>query len=292
LKEATGGTDALDVALNAVDATADLVPNGSVIANVTVPDIELLRISTNVLAREPSLSAERYINLFTLGGDDLRSVVVEGDARLQATFRSGTTAVQEIDASHALGGVLFSGRGQAQSVTFLGSAVTDFYTASLHGDTIDPGAGADGIFLALASGFTDGAVDRIVYAAGDSMLSAGFDRISNFGVTTDVRGNPTFRDLLDLSAFGFAPAERPALINRGALAASVVDGSTLFQPGWFVEGGQARAVAIGTQGNDLLPAVNTYVFVDVNRSGDFEAAVDLFIELSGVKDVTLSNFVF
>jgi hypothetical protein len=35
------------------------------------------------------------------------------------------------------------------------------------------------------------------------------------------------------------------------------------------------------------------VFVDVNRSGDFEASPDLFIDLyAGTADLTLDNFVF
>ena len=54
---------------------------------------------------------------------------------------------------------------------------------------------------------------------------------------------------------------------------------------------ERRDVAHSESATPSIP-VTTYVFVDVNRSGDFEAASDLFIELLGTADLTQNNFVF
>jgi len=67
-------------------------------------------------------------------------------------------------------------------------------------------------------------------------------------------------------------------------------------------GGTGRAIAIGTRPEDVprigFPPrdpffpVTTYVYVDVDRSGNFEASNDLFIQLTSVPEVSLQNFVF
>jgi hypothetical protein len=38
--------------------------------------------------------------------------------------------------------------------------------------------------------------------------------------------------------------------------------------------------------------VITDIYVDVNKNGDFEAAIDLFIEMVGVTNLSLNNFAF
>ena len=116
-----------------------------------------------------------------------------------------------------------------------------------------------------------------------------FDTITNFNAGAN--GAPG--DLIDLTAFAFTDVQRSAITDKGTIDASALAGRTPFQPGWFVAGGEAHAVAIGTRPTPGQPWVPiTDVFVDVNNDGDFEITTDLFIELLNVSGLTLDNFVF
>jgi Ca2+-binding RTX toxin-like protein len=193
--------------------------------------------------------------------------------------------VSPTDGDGATGGITIDASGQAQSVVFLGAAGNDTYTGSQHGDTIDAGRGADSITLTNAGGLTTaGKSDTLVFEAGDSQLDSNADAhdiIDNFGTA----GGGGAVDIIDLGAFDFSGQQASGIANKGPLAAADVNGTTLTQNDFFVSGA-ARGVAIGTNGGD------TYVFVDVNKNGDFEAASDLFFQLVGVTDVTLANFGF
>jgi hypothetical protein len=294
LADATGNTDVLRVDLNGLDGRKDGFVGMGVSGNLTMPGIEILDITSNIL--EPEAPGYLYANtLNPLDGDQLRTIIIDGNSKLLLSFSATTTGVTKIDASQASQDVLLLNNPAAQSMTFLGGGGMDRYYATSHGDVIDGGANGDAIDLSAESG-----VDRLIYNAGDSLLHNGMfarhDTVRQFRGAKDASGDASAADLIDLSSFGFTGAERSALVDKGVLKDAVVSGSTLLQPKWFVSHGEAHAVAIGMSpwlaSQYPWNPVHTCVFVDTNSSGDFETSSDLFIVLSGVGNVTSDNFVF
>lgn len=287
LKTATGKTDAVTLTLAGTeDTTADNDADGEItMTGFDADGIETFNIVSSISGFEVEagngLKNTDYTHTITdLDGDAVTTINISGNANLTVTTLSSTT-VTKINASSATGQVSIDASGAAQAVEFLGGSADDTYAGTAGGDTINAGKGADAITLGAAGG----GLDTLIFVAGDSVLNAkanGADSIANFGTTA---GGGAL-DIIDLGAFGFTGQQASALANKGALANSVVDGTTLTQADFFLSGGVDRGVAIGTNGGD------TYVFVDVNKDGDFNAADDLFIALTGVTDVTLANFGF
>jgi hypothetical protein len=282
LKDATGKADALTVTLNAKDGDNDATAEGVITVTKLVADgIESLTINSNVSNLDTDLAATKYTNTIAeLNGDAVQTLVVKGNANLTVTATNISTATK-VDASAATGKFSIDLSLNNKAVEFLGGSAADTYKGSGNGDTINAGKGGDAITL----DDTFASIDTLIFKAGDSQLTSkadAFDTITKFGT---VAGGGAL-DIIDLGAFGFTGTQKSALANKGALTNAMVDGSTLSAADWFVSGGAARGVAIGT--NDG----HTYVYVDVDKNGSFDASADLFIKLAGVTDVTLANFGF
>lgn len=277
LADATGTADAASLTLNALDGSDDTSADGLVfVDSFTADDIETFNIVSNISDADAEADAADYFNTITaLAGNAVETINVSGTAGLEIT---GLTAAElnKIDAS-TLTGALTVDASAADGVEFIGGASNDTYTGTDGGDTITGNAGADNITLGA------GSVDTIILnAATDSQLNAtvdGHDIITGFGVAGQL-------DVIDVGVAGFTGQQASALANKGALAASVVDGTTLSVTDFFASGGQDRGVAIGTNTGD------TFVFVDANKDGDFTAADDIVLQLDGVVGVTLANFGF
>ncbi len=277
LADATGTTDAASLTLNALDGSGDTSADGLVfVDSFTADDIETFNIVSNISDADAEADAADYFNTITaLAGDAVETINVSGTAGLVITGLTAA-ALNKIDAN-TLTGALTVDASAADGVEFIGGASNDTYTGTDGGDTITGNAGADNITLGT------GAVDTIILnAATDSQLNAtvdGHDIITGFGVAGQL-------DVIDVGVAGFTGQQASALANKGALAASVVDGTTLSVTDFFASGGQDRGVAIGTNTGD------TFVFVDANKDGDFTAADDIVLQLDGVVGVTLANFGF
>lgn len=282
LKDATGTSDAATLTLSAADTGSNGTAEGQVtVASYTAADIETVNIVSNITGVDALLKNTDYTNTITaLVIDDATTLNVSGSANLEVTGVTAT-ALTKVDASTMTGGLAIDVSAVGQAVEFLGSAAADEYTSTLAGDTINAGAGADVITL----DGTNAASDTLIFEAGDSVLNAaanGHDVINDFGTAVGAGA----LDIIDLGAFGFSGQQSSALASKGALAATVVDGTVLSQTDFFLSGGVDRGVAIGTEGGD------TWVFVDINEDGNFTAADDLVIQLVGVTDVSLNNFGF
>lgn len=283
LKDSSGKSDAATLTLAASDSSTTL--NGVANGVITLPafkadGIETLTVASNISNVDPLLTGGDYTNTITaLSAADVTTLNVTGGANLTiGAITAG--ALTKINASASTGGLSVNVSAITQSVEFLGGQGEDTYTSTKAGDTINTGKGMDTINL--DAGNT--ASDTLIFAAGDSVLNSdadGHDVINNFG-TANLGGSAM--DQIDLGAFGFTGQQSSAFANKGALAASVVDGSVLTQADFFSSGGADRAVAVGTNGG------STYVFIDVNKDGDFNAADDLFLELVGVTDISNANF--
>lgn len=268
LKDATGKDDALSLAVTGKTATT--------VHSFTANDIETFNISAT--STGTPLPATHVIS--ALAGNAVTELNVTGNAGLVLAAAPATLTVVNASGMTGPAGLTIDVSKAAQSVEFIGGAGKDTFTASGFGDTINAGKGGDDVTLDASHS----ASDTLIFAAGDSVLNAkanGHDVVANFG--TAAGGT---LDVIDLGAFGFSGQQSSALANKGAIGNSVVDGTVLTQADFFLSGSVDRGVAIGTNNGD------TYVFVDVNKDGNFNAADDLIIQLQGVTDVTLANFGF
>ncbi|MBL8498582.1 hypothetical protein ABF87_13660 [Nitrosomonas sp. JL21] len=277
LADATGTADAASLTLNALDGSDDTSADGLVfVDSFAADDIETFNIVSNISEADAEADSTDYFNTITaLDGDAVETINVSGTAGLEITTLTAA-ALNKIDAS-TLTGALTVDASAADGVEFIGGAGNDVYTGTDGGDTITGNGGADNITLGT------GAVDTIILnAATDSQLNAttdGHDIITGFGVAGQL-------DVIDVGVAGFTGQQASALANKGALANSAVDGSTLSVTDFFASGGQDRGVAIGTNGG------STFVFVDANKDGNFTSTDDAVVELAGVTGVTLANFGF
>lgn len=281
LADAAGDSDVAALTLNAADGDDDATAEGQItVTSFEANDIETFDIASNVSDIDPDLANTDYTNIISaLLGDAVETINVSGSANLEITALTATE-LNTIDAS-TMTGALIVDASAADGVEFIGGSGDDEYTGTAGGDTITANEGADTVTL----DGTFASVDTLILNAGDSVLNAdvdGHDIVTNFGTAAGAGA----LDIIDVGAFGFTGQQASALANKGALAASAVDGSTLSATDFFASGGVDRGVAIGTNGGD------TYVFIDANKDGNFAATDDIVVQLSGVTDATLANFGF
>jgi hypothetical protein len=187
--------------------------------------------------------------------------------------------------------------GHAKSVAYTGSEGVDTYKAGKAGDVIYTGKGADVVTLDAKAGAAGAVRDTFVLkAATDSQITdtskdgkitlggdTGFDEVINFDSIGDVTPVANTSDRLDLTNFGFTGSQRgvsdvSASVTNATDLTSIVD--------LFSTPAGDRGVAYTKIGSD------SFVFVDANKDGNFTAADDLVIKLTGVGAVseTFINF--
>ena len=271
--------DTVGASLEIVDQVLVNLDDGATTVNITTNDANI-ELATLASAEILSIAATGDNRIhFATTQDKITDIIITGTGFVDL-FDTSFTVVETIDGSASTGGLAVCACASSAFTHFIGSSADDDFIGSVHGSTISAGGGQDFITL---DGFEF--VDTLIFAAGDSVLSTdthGHDIISDFGTTA---GGGAL-DIIDLGAFGFTGQQASALNNKGALADSAVDGSTLFVLDFYSSGGVDRGAAIGTNNGD------TYVFVDVNKDGDFNAADDVFIQILAVTDLTLANFGF
>lgn len=282
LADATGDSDAVSLTLNAADGDDNATAEGVItVTSFEANDIETFDIASNVADIDPDLANTDYTNIISaLLGDAVETLNVSGNANLEITALTAAN-LKTIDANTMTGGLTVDA-SSANGVEFIGGSGDDDFIGTIGGDTVAGNAGADSIELDATFASAD---NLILNAAADSVLNAdadGHDIVTNFG--TAAGGGPL--DVIDLGVFGFSGLQSSGLANKGLVADSVVDGSTLSATNFFAQGGD-RGVAIATTAGG-----DTFVFVDVNKDGDFTATDDAVIQLVGVTDVTLANFGF
>ncbi len=165
----------------------------------------------------------------------------------------------------------------------------DTYKAT-DGGSIYGGAGNDQITLAAA-----GKADTIIYKSAsdvsftDTNADGKIDAVAVEAIvtfTTAASAGANQADKIDLTSFGFTGYAKEA-VNKGALADALGGGN--FQMNiadFFADAAGDRGVAIGTNGG------NTYVFVDADGDGNWNAAADLAIQITGVVNFTANDISF
>ncbi|SFM64423.1 protein of unknown function [Ectothiorhodospira mobilis] len=276
---------------------------------------------------DESTTTDEYINTVSvLKGDAIKTLELTGNAQAVVTVGADdagattvdNTVVTQVDASENTAGVTVNMSTlddnadvvvNTTAVTFKGSEGDDTYVASHNGDIIQGNGGADTVYLSdngeINNDGTDGALTlgaatnadetvRFVAASdsqltltdtnddGDADTATGYDVIENFGTAGT--------DIIELSSsLGLATGDaRSDIVQKGSFTAGVANLEDFIGDGvdFFDTGLVDRAVAFATDGTD------GYAFVDANGDGDFTQGDDMFIELSGVTTLAVSDVSF
>jgi len=268
LKTATGSSDEVTFAIG---GSADVSTTGKLITSA----IETVKLVSTKAASNASTAGNTISDLDVTNA---KTIEVSGSYKLTVTATSNTGSVTKVDASAATGAFVMGGKlATTSSVLYIGGSAGDTFlgnaTTGTSGDTMKGGKGGDTLTLAAA-----GKSDILLYtAASDSQITAtsatGMDTVTNFTVGEDD---------LDLTTFAFT-GFAAGVKSVGAITNAT---TTVTRTDLFDVAGQDRSVAFGDDGTD------TYVFIDVNKDGNYTAADDLIIKLAGLKTLSASDFVF
>lgn len=257
---------------------------------VTATGYETLNFAANVVTADPTLApGETYDVTFGPVSDATATRInVTGNADVvNLNAANVLTLLARFDATGSSSDVNADLSSSTKTVRYDGSSGIDTVTFSGQGDNIFGGASNDV--------FTLGAVskDTVIYRgdAGSAQTSVTVDPVTNMiDLTVDTNferiigfeGGPG-SDQIQLEGFGFAG-------TTAAQAVQVTVGTSIdaqITNFFTVAGGGDRGAvfANGVGGDD-------YVFVDVNKDGDFTANTDLVIQLMGTTNVGADDIIF
>lgn len=232
-------------------------------------------------------------NSVTLVGDALNqvtNVVATGDQALKIVT-GVATALTLVDGSAATGALTVTATGATKPMVIKGGEGNDTITASDASNaasTIIGGKGADTITLGSTAGNNAGDVVRLTGQADST--AAGFDKVTNF------TAGGTNTDILDFKAFGFEGGQAAIFtqaagkfaIGGGGGAAATFAITEAQAKDFFANAGADLGIAIATDGTD------TFILIDADKNGDWNADTDAVILLVGVDgaDLVAGNFLF
>lgn len=314
LADATGTTangNAETFTLNAAinDANEDGFADGINARTITVGGVEnLVIISTVPLAdgSNPNTDFADHTLTARLIAADAEKLTITGDGGVDLvagdiSFSEATIGnVTEIDAGASTGNIRINLSGHSEQVDYTGSRGIDTFWGSAGGGTITAGSSSDFINLEGAKAVRD---ILVLKAAADSQISdtnndgeitilldVGFDEIDNFKV-----GAASTDDRLDVSSFNFTGAERGIVDATSKIP--TFDIVVEIVPGLFLDSANvARGLAFSEiplpPEHEFAGQIQTFVFIDVNKDGDFSAADDALIELMDIGPMSDTIFIF
>ncbi|WP_144728578.1 beta strand repeat-containing protein [Extensimonas perlucida] len=268
--------------------------------DVTVANVENLVVQANAATLDggtDALKASKLSLTAKLTADKAEVLTIKGDASVDLSSATTIGVVTKVDATGSTGNVTIDFTGHAKGVAYTGSEGVDTYKAGKAGDVIYTGKGADVVTLDAKAGAVGAVRDTFVLkAATDSQITdtskdgkitlggdTGFDEVIKFDSIGDTTPVANTSDRLDLTNFGFTGSQRgvadvSASVTADTNLTSIVD--------LFNTPAGDRGVAYTKIGLD------SFVFVDANKDGNFTAADDLVIKLTGVGAVseTFINF--
>lgn len=284
---AKGTAESFTLAATINDGNKDNAADGDINAQtVTVAGVENLTVQAKVGTLDggtDALEASKHTLTAKIVATEAETLTITGDASVDLSSVTTIGVVTKVNASGSTGNVTVDLSTHAKSVAYTGSDGVDTYTATATGDTIYSGKGADVIDLTASTG---AARDTFVLkAASDSQLTdtskdgkitlgadTGFDDITKFDI-----GGTAITDRLDLTNFGFTGAQR-GVENVSATVGNTTDLTSIADLFSSVAGD--RGVAYTNIGAD------SYVFVDANKDGNFTAADDIVIKLTGITSIS------
>lgn len=298
---AKGTAETFTLVANLNDGDKDNTAEGNINAQtVAVAGVENVVINANVTTLDggtDALKASKSTLTAKIVATEAEVLTIKGDASVDLSGATTIGVVTKVDATGSTGNVTIDFTGHAKSVAYTGSEGVDTYKAGKAGDVIYTGKGADVVTLDAKAGAAGAVRDTFVLkAATDSQITdtskdgkitlggdTGFDEVINFDSIGDVTPVANTSDRLDLTNFGFTGSQRgvsdvSASVTNATDLTSIVD--------LFSTPAGDRGVAYTKIGSD------SFVFVDANKDGNFTAADDLVIKLTGVGAVseTFINF--
>ncbi|NUH63772.1 DUF4214 domain-containing protein [Sulfitobacter sp. S0837] len=261
-------TDVLNVQLAEADAAQDF-------GVLSAAGVETLNLELDNTGATPTAA-----NAFTvgLGAADHTTVNISGDA--SAVIDTALTSVKTVDASASTGNVTVDVTGNANDVTMTGGAGVNTFTGGAGKDTIDGGEGND----VLVGG---AGADVLIGGAGDDNLSggAGADMLTGgdgadtftFAVATDSNGVnvDTITDFLSGT-------------DKLAITTANGNGKYVGEANGY---GAVLTAFTGVTDEAVLDTSTNTLYVDVNGDQALDAA-DIAINLTGVTDLSTSDFIF
>ena len=290
---AKGDAETFTLVATINDGNKDGTADGINAQQITVANVEKLVVTSNVATTDGAAvdtKAAAHTLTAKFVADKAETITITGNGGVDLSGVTTIGVVNKVDASGSTGNVKVNLSTQANSVAYTGSEGVDTYTASKAGDTIYSGKGADVIDLtasttlardtfvlkaATDSQVTDTSKDGKITLAADT----GFDAITKF----DIGGGIT-ADRIDLTNFGFSGAQR-GVENVNAKVIGTTDLTSIVDLFSSVAGD--RGVAFSNLGG-----ADTYVFVDANKDGNFTAADDIVIKLTGVTSISEADINF
>lgn len=285
LADNSAATSAVSLSLN----------NGAVIAANGV--VGSINTNAHVLNIASDGLVNATANQVTLLGDALAQVtnIITTGSQALNVITGAATALTLVDGAAATGKLDIDLATATKSIVVKGGSAADTIKASdVAGvvSTITGGAGGDTITLGATAANNQGDVLKLTGQADST--AAGFDKVSNFAAATTTPANA---DKLDVSAFGFAGAQasaftlgaaQVAVTGNGAAATFAIADSAATD--FFLNAGADKGIALYTT------ATETFVFIDADKNGNWDAATDSVVLLVGNYSVDLltqaGNFVF
>lgn len=251
----------------------------------------LVEIAGTSLNKVLDVTADAGLTITTVNANltALGTIKVAGAGAFEITNAlAAATKLTSVDASASTGDVTIDASANTLAINYKGSEGADDFTAGTAGGVIYTGKGADVVDLGASnttSGLASAADVIVLKAATDSQIvdsskdgkftlsDGGFDTITGFETVT-LADSATTADKIDVSTLAFSGYAKGVADVSALVTATSTDLTSVAD--LFADAGGDRGVAYSIVGG------NTYVFVDVNKDGNFTAAADLVVELVGV----------
>lgn len=280
LKDATGSSDAITVNSVIVDGNNNATVEGNItVTKLISAGVETVTLDSTASAVDTGKASTLYSTTYTeIVVDAIKTLNVTGNAGTAiTTLTNAGNTLTTVNAGTATGPVAMSLAGINTATGYTGSAGVDTVTSSDKGTTYYTGAGADVLTLKA------GAQDVLVYKAAtdsvivdtnaDGKLTIAADVAKIDGITGFQTGGGLTTDRIDVTNFAFTGAAG-AVVNVSAKVAGTTDLTSIANLFQDVAGNRGVASAI--------VGADSYVFIDVNKDGNFTAANDIVVKLTGL----------
>lgn len=261
-----------DTSSTADSASVTLDNNGVSLPFLRIAGIETLKLHSLNTGGAASGST---INSIANASENtsLSRVVIDGDTPIIFQTGSLSSGILTIDASAATGALDVRGLQAMSSLHVTGGSAADKIQGGSMGGNIYGGAGGDAISL-RAPGSTN-VMDTVIYKnSSDSILDIEKEAGAVGGKMDAITGFHSGLDKIDLTALITKPDGVPSYFEKSFTSASELAAAAA-SANFYTEGTEARIAVAARISTD------TYLIVDVNKDGVFNADGDLVIKLIG-----------
>ncbi|UOD50428.1 DUF4214 domain-containing protein [Orrella daihaiensis] len=265
----------------------NLAGKANVVTGVIVVDnVQTINIDSSTTATSGISSIANTIDALTAA--KATSINFTGANQLTVTAFTNSTVVGLIDASEMTGKFIMTNADASTNATLIlgGSAADTLRANGVDGSIVQGNSAADTIYLNT----TADKVSILNYEAQSDSTGAAWDMVDGFSA---LKADNSIEDKIDVSFLGFTGAEATvAATSKATLTDSGLNStfsiSAANAASFFTNSGVQTGVVFQKSGTD-----HTFVFIDANKDGAWEAASDMAILLDGdTGNLAAGNFVF